>query len=201
MGLIVRESENVDFQPCPTGTHVAICTGLVDLGLQVNKFDTTKSPKGKVAIFWTLPDVLREDGNPFVMREVYTATLNKNKQGVPSKLRASLDAWRGVPFTEEDLKGFDLCNILCKPCMLSVVHSEKKEGGVYANINSVLAMMKNMEVPQLPEATLILHFDTENPQLEAFNALPEWIQGMIRQSVEWESVFSKMNTVEGVPNA
>ncbi|MFN7301479.1 MAG: phage replication initiation protein, NGO0469 family [Bacteroidota bacterium] len=201
MGLIVKENENTDFKPCPAGTHVAICTGLVDLGLQVNKFDTSKAPREKVALFWTLPDVLREDGNPFVVREVYTATLNKNKQGTPSKLRSCLDAWRGVPFTEEDLKGFDLTKILCKPCMLSIVHEEKKEGGVYANINSVLAMMKGMPIPELPESSLILHFDTENPSLEDFQKLPEWVQNMIRQSVEWEAIFSKMNTLEGVPNS
>jgi hypothetical protein len=192
MGLIVSEGESTVYEPCQAGTHVAICTGLVDLGMQENTFDPSKPPRNKVAIFWTLPDVLRQDEAPFVLREIYTSTLNKSKQGATSKLRTVLDSWRGKPFTEEELKGFDLRNILGKPCLLNVVH-ESREKGTFANISNVSAMVKGMPVPLVPESTVIFNFDSDNPEPFDFDSLPEWIQGMIKKSINWPDIELKLN--------
>jgi hypothetical protein len=191
MGLIVSEGEGKSYAPCPVGTHIAICTGVVDLGMHENKYNTAK-PQHKVALFWTIPAELREDETPFVVHEIYTATLNKSQTGVPSKLRACLDSWRGKAFTEDELKGFDLMNVLTKPCFVNITHDER-EGKVYAKLASVTAMIRNTPIPELPEGTPFYSFDADNPTMEDFNLLPEWVQNMIRKAQNWDDIFGKLN--------
>jgi hypothetical protein len=97
-------------------------------------------PKHKVAIFWELldEDYKQPNGDPHNIRKEYTVSLDRK-----ATLRADLQAWRGVAFTEEELDGFDLENVLGKYCRMQIVHNESN-GKTYANISSIMAM-KNSE--------------------------------------------------------
>lgn len=198
MGLTVKEVEYEQYEPCPAGTNVAICTGLVSLGVHENTFDPSKPPREKVAIFWTFPELLRKDGTPFMVREVYTCSLAKTQKGATSKLREMLDSWRGRPFTPEELKSFNLTNVLAKPCLINIIHVPKDEK-VYANIASVTSVVKGMNIPTLPENFNLLHFDTDEPAWESFETLPQWVKDYIKKAVNWADIELKMNELGSRP--
>ena len=93
-----------------------------------------------------------------------------------------LENWRGRAFTQEEMDGFDLRNVLGKACMISVVHGTKSDGSPYAKVGSVSKMPKGMSVPQKTTNALIL-FDLDAPDaLENLQKLPEWVQNRIKES-------------------
>ena len=76
---------------------------------------------------------------PRAISREYTLSLHKK-----ANLRADLESWRGKGFTDRELEGFDLENILGKNCMLNIIHKQT-EKAIYANIVSVMPLMKNMQ--------------------------------------------------------
>jgi len=63
-----------------------------------------------------------------------------------STLRKDLQTWRGKDFTADELRGFELKNVLGQWAMISVVETENN-GNTYtniANINPVPATIKKI---------------------------------------------------------
>lgn len=181
MSLIVK-SEATNFDPIPEGTHFARCVQMIDIGQQYSEtFDKYSS---KVMIRWELPNETFEDADgveqPRMIGKTYTKSLSEN-----ANLRKMLEGWRGKKFTDEELMGFDLTNLMGLPCMLTVTHSSNN-GKTYADISGVAAMPKGMDAP--PQITESLIFDLDDfDALESIGKLPEFIQNQIKKSKEWES--------------
>lgn len=133
MPIMIDQGSAKEFIPCPSGTHQAVCVDVVDLGSMPTNF----GPKRKVKIVWQINEPM-ENGNRFSVQSRYTASLNEK-----ATLRRDLEAWRGRPFSEEELKGFDIEKLLGANCLLSVVHVEKGDQ-VYANVKSIAPLMKGM---------------------------------------------------------
>lgn len=126
----------------------------------------------------TDPDNRRDDGSAHVVSKRFTASLHAK-----AALRGFLEAWRGRPFTADELRGFDLKTLLGVPCLLGVVHNDK-DGRTYANISSVMRLPKGM---QAPEGTMLLtHFDLSAPDWETFSMLPARLQEQIMLSPEYQ---------------
>ena len=124
--VYVPKNEGGDFQNVPAGTHPAICYRVIDLGTQEISWQGQVKHQHKILVSWEIadPEVRMEDGRPFSIGNRYTWSMNEK-----SRLRADLESWRGQAFTEIDLSegpgGFEIENILGKPCLLSVVHTTK----------------------------------------------------------------------------
>lgn len=180
MGLIISGKSAVQTEPIPAGTYPARCVGVVDLGTQQGKFDDR--PKSKVAVIFEVPSVRIEvdgESKPRWCTKMYAASLNEK-----ATLYADLCAWRGRPFTPEERENFNLANIVGKPCVVCIKNTEKN-GAVYANISSVGAAMKGLDMPPLENEPIV--FDMEAPNAEeAFQKVPGWIQKIIRESSEWK---------------
>jgi hypothetical protein len=88
-----------------------------------------------IRLVWEI-DELGADGQPFTVSQKYTASLHEK-----SRLRHDLESWRGRKFTTEELKGFDVENVLGANCQINVVHATK-EGKTYANIASIVPQAK-----------------------------------------------------------
>jgi hypothetical protein len=119
----------------------------IELGTQQGtKFMSTETVwKKKVAIMWETPDeVVEVDGvnKPYTASKFYTLSLSSK-----ASLTADLESWRSLPFTPDELKEFDLDNILGKPCQINVIH-KKVSGKTYANIIGVLPLSKGMMKPE-----------------------------------------------------
>lgn len=177
MGIVASDKGGGDFKPVPAGTHVGICVLVADLGVQPGgKYD----PKRKVYVRWELPNEVVEwkdkDGNtrsgPMVIGKQYTLSLSEK-----ANLRHDLESWRGKTFTEAELKGFDIVNVLGKPCMIGVTHNKQKDK-TYANISAVMGLTKGVTAPA--PSNKPLWYSPEEHDQGVFDSLPKWLQESIQ---------------------
>ena len=179
MSLIVNEGAGQPIPLLPEDVYPAVCCMLVDLGEQYSeKFGNTAR---KVLISWELPDEKLENGETRRLSNTYTASLNSK-----GNLRKDLISWRGRDFTVDELKKFDLRNIVGAPCMLSVVHKVGQDGTKRAVIGGIMKLPKGMKVPALTNGFTIFDLDEEGADV-AINELPEWIQNRIMESETWKN--------------
>ena len=116
-----------DFVPAPEGLHLAVCVDVVDLGQQ----ETPWGGRHKVLLVWEIAAHM-EDGRPYIVRKRYTSSLHEK-----SNLNHDLKAWRGRPFTPDELAGFDIEKVLGVSCQVLIQHAVK-EGMTYANVTAVM---------------------------------------------------------------
>ena len=168
-----------DFEQCPAGSFAARCYQIIDLGHQTIEWQGTAKVVPKVRITWELNESMA-DGRPFSISKEYTASI-----GDKANLRKDLEAWRGRPFTADELKNFSLENVLCAPCLLGVVHRPSKDGSkVYANVGSVMALPKGMSAPELVNPAV--KFDIATFDTKVFDSLSNYVQKKIMMSKELE---------------
>lgn len=147
MAVIAKDNGGgEDFLPCPDGMHPAICVDVIDLGEEETPFldprTGQKKKAPKIKIVWQLHPldehgnvVLRVDGKPFRVNQFYTLSL-----GSKANLRKDLEAWRGKPFTDDDLKnGFDVEVLIGVQCQLGILNKPGKKDPTktYANVVSI----------------------------------------------------------------
>lgn len=181
MSLIAKDKGGGDFKPVPAGTHIAICTLIADMGVQpAGKF----KPRSQVFIRWELPGEViswkdgdgKEHTGPMVIGKKYTMSLSEK-----ANLRADLESWRGKMFSEQELAGFNITNILGKACMLGVTHNTVGTK-TYANIAAVMGLPKGT---QAPSASVIpMAYDIDNHDAGIFAKLPNWLQEAISTRVK-----------------
>jgi hypothetical protein len=182
MAIIAKADNGSGFTPIPEGVHSAICYAIIDLGMHYSeKFGKTSH---KALIMWELPDEKIEiDGEekPRAISKEYTLSLSEK-----ANLRKDLQAWRGKAFTDEELSGFDLQNVLGKGCQLQVIHTEAN-GKTYSNIVSIMGLPKDMKLdePYNP----ITYFDLDSPDaLTEMANLPAWVQDKIKASETYKNM-------------
>jgi len=160
--MFVSDSGSGNFELCPPGTYVAQCCRLIDYGTVESSYEGKTTSARKVQIGWELLDsqVRRSDGAPFVLSRRFTMSLHEN-----SALRPVLVGWRGVEFTKDELKKFDLKNVLGKLAMLTVVHQTRGDKS-FANIQSVSRPPRGMQ-GDAPAGEPLLHLDLSEPT-------PDW---------------------------
>ena len=172
------DSGGHDFEQPPVGAHVAICTKVIDIGTQEGEYQGKKNFKRQSIIGWELPNELITEGDyagkPFTVSRFYTSSLSEK-----ANLRADLVSWRGREFTEQELQGFESKNILGKPCMLSIVMSEKGR----ARVKGVMALPKGSSVP--PQVNPSIYFSLDEFDQKVFDSLTDGIKNLIMQSPEY----------------
>ena len=182
MGLTAKENGG-SYQKAPVGSHVARCIRLIDIGTQRGEYQGKTTWKPQVIIAWELPYEIMEateerDAAPFVVSKFYTLSLDEK-----ANLRKHLSSWRGRDFTKNELKGFDLHNILNQPCMLSIIDKNDK-----SVVDAVMAITKGMQVPDRHNP--IIAFDIESWQkgnaemAVIFSGFSEKMQDLIKGSKE-----------------
>ena len=178
------------------GLNVAVCYAVVDLGTHEYTYQGDVKRKRQVRISWEVPDGPRskfktETGKnidaPCAVHKKFTLSLHEKSQ-----LRPFLEGWRGKKFTEQELEGFDLKNILGKTCMVNIQHDEY-QGNVYAQVQSVAPIMKGMPAPQ-PENELTYFC------IDDHNEIPDIVgthyREVIQSSEEWRAKAAQPTHVE-----
>jgi hypothetical protein len=185
MSLTVKSSGNGDFEITPEGTYIGRCIKVIDLGTQTTTGQFGTKSQHQVMITWELLDneVKMQDGRPFAASQFYTASLHEK-----AKLRKDLEAWRGKKFTDEELEGFDLNNVLGAYCMLQVVHSQD---GQYANVNAIMSFKGNKPVG----VNELVVFDISNPDMAVFETLSDKMKAKIMAAPEWGTEEGATNDV------
>lgn len=186
MALTAKDNGGKDFKLIPAGAHFAICSMIVDCGLQEGY---SGKPQHKVYIRWECPDERVEftkkgestatDG-PMTIGRFYTLSLSEK-----AALRHDLENWRGQSFTQEELAGFDLFKVLGKCCQLQIVH-ENNNGKVYANIKAVMGVSRDQRerAKRVKAENDLLGFSLETADGRVFEKLPEWLRTKIDQRIE-----------------
>jgi hypothetical protein len=118
-----------------------------------------------------------------------------------STLRKDLQMWRGRDFTAEELRGFELKNVLGAWAMLNVTHTESN-GKTYTNIAGVNPVPANMKKAGLPNGVNELKiFDIENPDMELFDSFSENLKKKIESSPEWQESRGSSSQKSSAPKS
>ncbi len=176
-----------DFKNPDPGTHLAVCTRIIDIGTQTSEFQGKKKSQRKVVLGWEIEQKL-DDGQPMIVYSRYTMSLNEK-----ATLRKQLETWRGVKMTDEQCDSFDPKVLLGAPCMLALVEAE---GGRYINVQSVMRMPKG--TPPLKPIHAFTFFSLSDFNRAAFDALGDGFQKQIMQSPEYLELASG-GFPEGMP--
>jgi len=189
MSFVVRASEST-FKPVPPGTHLARCYRIVDLGTQETNYQGKVNHQRKLMIQWEVHGqddngyaLVTKGGEPMSISKNYTVSL-----GEKARLRQDLITWRGKAFTPEELKGFELKNLLGVWCMLSVVETPGNDGKTYSNVNAITpvpAIVKKNGLPSYYNEPGI--FSIDSPDMELFETFSDYLKAKIMASPEWTS--------------
>lgn len=175
MSMIASDNGGQTIPKLEGGVYTATSSAIVDLGLQTSeKFQKTQR---KFMMIWNIKDEEVEVNGeklPRTITKEYSFSLNEK-----STLRKDLQAWRGKMFTEEELQGFNLLNILNKACQLQII-LEEKNGKQYNNIAGIMSLPKGTVIEPLPNT---YHFDIEDESTYMnWMSIPTWIQEKIKKA-------------------
>ena len=175
----VPAPNQTSFKPAPEGIHPAIIYQVVDLGTQKTDFQGETGQKHQVRFTLELlsDDCKLEDGRPMSIGVTRTVSLHEN-----SRLRKDLEAIRGKAYTPDELNNVDLIRLAGTSCNVFVAHIPKGDG-VISRIDRFMKWNNSAEKPVgVNEVTT---FDFEEPSMKSLDALPEWIQEIVRKSPEY----------------
>jgi hypothetical protein len=136
--MIVSAKTQKEFQLHPEGAFPAVCCDVVDLGLQEVTYQGIKKMQHKMRLAF-LTGAYGEDGRPSYTSRRFTASLDER-----GTLRPFLEAWRGKRFTEDELSGVDLGNLIGVGAMLEIIHEAGKQDSTktYDNIFRISRLPK-----------------------------------------------------------
>ncbi len=190
MSLIAKDSGGESsFTPVPPGMHLARCYRVVDLGTQKTEWQGQIKYLSKVMVQF---EVHGEDerGRPLVTSKGELMSISKNytrSLAEKATLRKDLQAWRGRDFTPDELRGFELKNILGVWAMIAVAKSMGNNGKEYTNImsvNPVLAAIKKAGLPEGFNKPAI--FSIADADMELFETFGKGLKEKIMASPEWQ---------------
>ena len=184
MSIIVSANEGSSYTPIEEGTYMAVCYGLIDIGDEYSeKFDKC-SPK--FMILWELvgAGTITVDGKEINrgVSQKYSKSLNAK-----SNLRKDLRAWRGREFTEEELKRFDMINILGAPCQIQIIN-QNSNGKVYSNIAAIMNLPKGMPKPMPTQEVVNWDFEDHEIGDDCWQIMPPWVRGIIENSETYQYI-------------
>jgi len=147
MPILAKEGSQKEYFKVPAGTSQGACYDVWDLGWQRSVYQGEEKVQHKIVIAFEIDEAIPSGeyaGKRMTINAWYTLSLHKK-----STLRAVLESWRGRPFTEEELKGFDLEKLIGVNAMLGIIH--KGEGdAAKVRISSISKLIKNAQ-PMVPE--------------------------------------------------
>lgn len=203
MGLNAKEASGggKDFPRQPAlepGTYPCRTVQVIDLGLQPQRpfKGEEKEPAHEIMVTYEFVDEfcidLDEDSDtynelledkPRWLSETFPLYNLKSDRARSTKRYYALDP-------NEDAEG-DWTKLINIPCNVSIVNNAgkkgtKNEGKVFENVDGVSTMRaKDAErCPELVNPPKVL--DRDNPDVEIFKSLPEWLQKKITEGLDFE---------------
>lgn len=176
-----------DFQQVKPGTYLARSFRIVDIGTHHGEYQGKPNVRNQFILFWELPTEtieLNGEQKPTIVSKFYTASLHEK-----AKLRHDLQSWRGKEFTSDELRGFDLTQVLGKPCFLTIISTPNGK----SKISAVTGLPKGTECPPAVNPTSTFWVNEWNE--EAFNALSDGLKKLIQDSDEYKALKNGVSQV------
>jgi hypothetical protein len=192
MALIAKESGGGggDFTPVPQGMHLARCYRVVDLGTQETSYQGKVKNLAKVMLQFEVHGE-DESGKPIVTDKGEPMSISKNftlSLGEMATLRKDLQTWRGREFTPEELRGFELKNVLGAWAMISVIKAMGTNGKEYTNIAAILSVPPAIKKAGLPTPHNELKiFSIDEADTTLFDSFSKSLKEKIEKSPEWQA--------------
>lgn len=184
MPIHLKDKGGEDFAPIPAGLHHAVCVLVADLGTQTPP--APYKPRRQIVFTWEIPGVtyeVEENGQkkqiPRLISKTYTQSLSPK-----SNLRPDLESWRGKPFAEAELDGFDPRRVLGANAFLNLIH-EQKNGKTYANVKSINPLPQGMPKKDASQGLVYFSLDDFPKDVVFPQTMPDWIRAKIMLSDEY----------------
>jgi hypothetical protein len=181
----VKGNNGGDFQRPDPGTYLARCVKVIDLGTQTGEYQGSPTIRRQVVLGWELPTELIPTGDyagePFMVTKFYTASLNEK-----ATLRHDLENWRTKPFTDDELAGFDLANILGKACLITITTNENGK----SKVTGVTAPPRGTSVPKQINEPVNFSLEPDEFDPAVYQSLSDWFRETIAQSPEYAEIMS-----------
>jgi hypothetical protein len=184
MGIMAKEAggSRQERELIPMDLHRGVCVQVIDLGSHVDtKWDKINR---RVRLTFELADVRDDfdvDGEvknlPRLIGKEYNLSLHEK-----ATLRKDLQSWRKKQFTADELKGFDISNLVGVPCMVNVEHYTGHDGKTRAGIGGIIGLGTGMQAPAPEGETYYYSIDDHGQQFP--EAMPDFIKTKIMASVE-----------------
>lgn len=144
----------MEFETVEAGVYTALCYRVLDLGTQTTEFAGETKEAHQIMISWELfgENARMSDGRPFSVHKRYKLSLHEK-----ASLRKDLEAWRGKKFTQDELNGFDVVNVIGTACTMQVMLSED---GKFANVGTIMSTKEMPKSENEPFAFVIEDKDT-----------------------------------------
>jgi|TARA_R100001129_G_scaffold155680_1_gene118688 hypothetical protein len=205
MSLTVSDSGSTDFAQLPVGIYEGVCARLYDFGQQDNTYNGETKKRQELFIAFEITKaidpadnvVLMEDGRPFMVGRTVTASLAEK-----AALRSMLEAWRGKAFTEQELQGFDVGNLLGLNARLEIGHT--KPTAEYAGGKPKIISVNRPDggAQQLPTVNPQEKFDLDlyldnhrgtptaasKSMADIFEGMSDWHQNKVQDSYDYKAV-------------
>jgi len=183
------EDKGGNFERTPSGMHLARCYRIVDVGTQKSEYLGQVKFLHKIMLGWEIHGtddngtVLKmKDGRPFAIFKNYTLSWSEK-----ANLRLDLQSWRGKPFTQEEMRKFDLKNILGAWCMINVIERAGQNGQTYSNVDGVTPVPSIIKQNGLPQAINKNEmFNLQEPDMALFETFSDNLKTKIMASPEWQ---------------
>lgn len=192
--MLLKAETNTGFKPTPAGVYMARCYRIIDLGTQETTWQGNIKHQRKVLLSWEIhgeddtgKPLLTDDGRPLMASKRFTASL-----GEKAALRAFVESWRGKPFTDPELRGYDLKSLLGQWGMINITE-ETREGKVYSNVKSVMPLPPALRkvLPAGHNEVGIFSMEQFSPDMmDLFNSFGKGLQDTIKASPEWARIGS-----------
>lgn len=190
MALIARESGGGGtFTPVPPGMYLARCYRIVDLGTQKSEYLGQIKNLPKVMLQFEVhgeddagKSLVTAKGEPMSISKNFTLSLAEK-----ATLRKDLQTWRGKEFTADELRGFQIDNVLGAWAMIAITKAVGNNGKEYTNIANINSVPKAMKA-NLPEGhNKCAAFYIESPDMDMFETFSDNLRAKIEQSPEWQA--------------
>jgi len=191
MALIAKESGGGgEFTPVPQGMHLARCYRIIDLGTQETTYLGTVKHLPKVMLQFevhgedeTGKSIVTTKGEPMSISKNFTLSLAEK-----ATLRKDLQTWRGKEFTADELRGFELKNVLGAWAMISVIKAMGNNGKEYTNIAAIMSVPPAIKKAGIPQGHNELKlFSIDEPDMALFDSFSNGLKEKIQKSPEWQA--------------
>jgi hypothetical protein len=202
MGLTAKADEGSSFIPVPPGMHLARCYRIIDLGTQESTYMGNVKHVPRVLFQFEVHSedadgkaLVTSNGEPMTVSKTFTLSLAEK-----ATMRRDLQTWRGKEFTKEELRGFELKNVLGQWAMITVAENESN-GKTYTNIANINPVPATIKKNGLPDGKNDLKlFSIEDADLSLFETFSDYLKDRIRKSPEWDRLHGAPSVGNSAPN-
>jgi len=190
MSLTAKDNGGGSFTPVTPGMHLARCYRIIDLGTQKIEFQGQIKHLQKVMLSFEVHGE-DENGKALVTSKGEPMSISKNftlSLADKATLRKDLQAWRGRDFTADELKGFELKNVLGAWAMITASKTIGNNGKEYTNIAGINPVPVAIKKAGFPEGfNKLAMFVIEDPDMELFATFGNNLKEKIQLSSEWRA--------------